>query len=220
MRLVFLIAGLVAIILTSRWLTLSENSPFAKKEDDKILEPVAAVEPERVPEGEFGTRLPAPVVQSPALVADAEVVSFESDEELDHTSSLSKEAALNQPQPAKHVGEFADLDSSSSCPRFKFTHSGNAKNVQRLVRAEYEMPTHIAEVLVKLDSEPMIDATLIDSGSRGTATLRITAGAKTQQAFCELLMALNPTVQNCHLPENNDENEIDEYEVDYESYCR
>ena len=68
----------------------------------------------------------------------------------------------------------------------------NAMNVQLLVRAQYEIPKSAAELLMKLDTDRLVETTELESEHPDIAILQVTTDEETQKQFAGFLSALYP----------------------------
>ena len=95
-------------------------------------------------------------------------------------------AGYESPLPDSQVSVLTPVPVAAS------TLGPNAKNVQMLVRAQYVVPKSAAEILMKLESDVVVETIEIESSHQGHVVLQVTTDEATQESYSSFLSALFP----------------------------
>lgn len=197
MRLVFVLASFVSLILASRWLTLSEDSPFADR---------ANVVAESVGDQQIKLN---PSISKNEMATQDEATTFVPvavGSLLDSQSDLPIIRPL-PPTTSTFVDPEFDTDASSVPSsthenRSERSYVGKAKNVKRLVRAEYEISSSTAESLSQLESDSILETSIINTDSDEIVILQVTSDEQTQNAISQLIDAISPNSKSVRKRQN------------------
>lgn len=182
MRLVFVLTSLVLLILVSRWLTLSENSPFAKGESQVV----ELADDQQFEEPRVDSKVAIAVYDDPTDIRTVQ-----------RPPLLPDQLNLSIPQPLSSMHapiadpwfEAAPQESASRDkmkPRIR-SQVGSATNIQRLVRAEYKVSAQNAESLALMEFDAVYETSVIDNGSGDMVVLQVTCDERIQRAISNLL---------------------------------
>lgn len=139
-------------------------------------------------------------------------LSRASEPELSFASSITSEPSISDDQVAPAIfDQELPLQKPTAAEDLPVSLGAMAKNVQKLVRAEYEVTTNNGKVLMDLKSRAILEINELPCEDPDRTRIQVTTDLTTQQAICSLLGVIDPK----ELPRNQtaSKNSIEEQQL-------